>query len=285
MPFVRLGYKTIHYTDLRPKDADARETFIFTHGIGSSQNDFYAIAVMLQSHHFRCIIFDTTGAARSPYTQIEQSIESLGEDIVGILDALEVSKAIVVGHGLGSYVSFDECQIHYLLTMLLYSVVAAHLAAERNDRVVAAVLIGPIYLPNTSLQATFKKRVHTVEKNGMDAMANTLPNTDPAKDAPPLVRAFIRELLLAQDARGYISQCRVLINAKAPRYDKIAVPVLIIAGEEDHTAPLDTCEKLFEALGTEEKKFETLKEVGHCQCLEAADEVGRLIRAFYHEIQ
>jgi pimeloyl-ACP methyl ester carboxylesterase len=101
MPFLQLGYKRIHYSDLRPL-GELRETFIFTHGIGSSQDYFYAIALELQERHFRCIIFDTTGSARSPYTQIEQSVESLGEDVIGILDHLKVSKAIVVGHSLGS---------------------------------------------------------------------------------------------------------------------------------------------------------------------------------------
>lgn len=102
MPFLQLGYKRIHYTDLQPKDGKARETFICTHGLGSSQDYYYAIALGLQAHHFRCIIFDTTGAARSPYTQIEQSVESLSEDVIGIMDELKVTKAIVVGHSLGS---------------------------------------------------------------------------------------------------------------------------------------------------------------------------------------
>ena len=101
MPFLQLGYKRIHYTDLRPKDEEPLETFICMHGLGSSQDYYYAIASGLQSEKFRCIIFDTTGAGRSPYTQVEQSIESLSNDLIGILDALEVSKAIVVGHSMG----------------------------------------------------------------------------------------------------------------------------------------------------------------------------------------
>lgn len=118
----------------------------------------------------------------------------------------------------------------------------------------------------------------------MDAMANTLPYTAPAEGASPLVRAFIRELLLGQDPAGYISSCRVLINAKPPEYSKIAVPVLIIAGEEDKTAPLEGCQKMYDEMKTE-KKLEVLKGVGHWQCLESFEDVGKLIVSFYHEIQ
>jgi pimeloyl-ACP methyl ester carboxylesterase len=100
MPFLPIGYKRIHYTDLKPKK-EAHETLIFMHGLGSSQNYYQAVALGLQSHDFRCITFDTTGAGRSPYTYIEQSIQSLADDVIGILDALEVEKAIIVGHSMG----------------------------------------------------------------------------------------------------------------------------------------------------------------------------------------
>jgi pimeloyl-ACP methyl ester carboxylesterase len=100
MPFLEIAYKRIHYTDLKP-ERDARETLIFIHGLGSSQNYYQAVALGLQAHKFRCITFDTTGAGRSPYTYIEQSIQTLADDVIGILDALEVSKAIVVGHSMG----------------------------------------------------------------------------------------------------------------------------------------------------------------------------------------
>ena len=103
MPFLQIGYKKIHYTDLKP-EKDAREAFIFIHGLGSSQNYYHAVAIGLHAHNFRCITFDTTGAARSPYTQVEQSIQSLSDDVVEILDALEVPKAVVVGHSMGGYV-------------------------------------------------------------------------------------------------------------------------------------------------------------------------------------
>lgn len=100
MPFLQLGYKRIHYADLKP-EKEVRETFIFMHGLGSSQDYYHAVAQGLLVHGFRCIIFDNTGAGRSPYTYVEQSVETLGDDIIGILDALEVSKAVVVGHSMG----------------------------------------------------------------------------------------------------------------------------------------------------------------------------------------
>jgi pimeloyl-ACP methyl ester carboxylesterase len=104
MPFLTIDSKEIHYTDLKPEGKDVLETFIMMHGLGSSQNYYFAVADRLRENGFRCIIFDNTGAGRSPYSGEQSSIKSLGDDIIGILDALEVPKAVVVGHSMGGYV-------------------------------------------------------------------------------------------------------------------------------------------------------------------------------------
>lgn len=108
MPFLTIGYKRIHYADLKPQDGQARETFIFMHGLGSSQNYYTAVAQSLVASGFRCITFDNTGAGRSTYTFVEQSIETLSEDVIGVLDALNVKKAVFVGHSMGGYVSIHQ---------------------------------------------------------------------------------------------------------------------------------------------------------------------------------
>jgi pimeloyl-ACP methyl ester carboxylesterase len=108
MPFLDIGSKKIHYADLRPEGQEVRETFIFIHGLGSSQNYYYAVATGLLASGFRCILFDSPGAGRSPHTPGENSIASLSEDVVSILDAVGVAKAVVVGHSMGGCVAGDE---------------------------------------------------------------------------------------------------------------------------------------------------------------------------------
>lgn len=163
-------------------------------------------------------------------------------------------------------------------------IVGAHLAAERSDRIVAAVLIGPVY-PNENVVPVFEKRIETVEKEGMQAMADSIPQAAVGKKASPLVKAFIRELLLGQDPAGYVSNCRVIVNAKPPNYSKIGVPVLILAGAEDKSAPLEGCEKMFAEIGASSKRLEVMQGVGHWHCLEAFEEVVQVIQTFYHEMQ
>jgi pimeloyl-ACP methyl ester carboxylesterase len=168
--------------------------------------------------------------------------------------------------------------------LILDSIVGAHLAASQTSRVVAAILIGPVY-PSPSLRPIFEKRIQAVEKDGMQPMADSVPQAAVGARASPLVKAFIRELLLAQDPAGYISNCRVIVNAKAPKYGEISVPVLILAGSEDKSAPMEGCKKMFEEIGTGEKRLEVLGGVGHWHCLEAHEEVVEKIVGFYESMQ
>ncbi|KIW03023.1 uncharacterized protein PV09_05677 [Verruconis gallopava] len=265
MPFLTLGYKRIHYTDFRPEPGPARETFIFMHGLGSSQNYYVALVPGFVRDGFRCVVFDSTGAGRSPYTQIEQSVDSLAQDVIGVLDALGVGKAVVVGHSMGG-------------------IVAAHLATTWGDRVAATVWIGPVY-PTATVAETFARRIEVVRREGMEAMANTIPHAAVGSRATDVAKAMIRELLLGQTAQGYISHCRVIASARPPAYGEVQVPVLVVAGEEDKSAPLDAVKKMYDEIGTDEKRLVVMEGVGHWHCLEAPEAVGKCILDFYHEIQ
>lgn len=97
MPLITVGSKRLHYADWRQEgDKEERETFVCTHGLGSSQNYYAAVAQALVKDGFRCIAYDTTGAGRSPYTFDEQSVESMSQDVINLMDTLGISKAVHV---------------------------------------------------------------------------------------------------------------------------------------------------------------------------------------------
>jgi pimeloyl-ACP methyl ester carboxylesterase len=95
-----------------------------------------------------------------------------------------------------------------------------------------------------------------------------------------LQKAFIRELILGQDPAGYVSLCRVVSTATAPDYAAIKMPLLVIAGDEDKSAPLDGCKHIISHVSSSTKSLDVLSGVGHWHCIEASDEVGKLIVSF-----
>ncbi|KAF2083177.1 alpha/beta-hydrolase [Saccharata proteae CBS 121410] len=261
MPYLQLSYKRIHYTDHPPTNTTTpRATLILHHGLGSSQNYYAALIPHLTSLSYRCIAFDTTGAARSPHTQIEQSIPSLAADVLALLAHFAIPRAVIVGHSMGA-------------------MVASHLCATHPEKFLAAVLIGPVH-PGPEIAAAFQKRIQLVTEQGMEAMANTVPSSATAASASPLARAWIREVLLAQDKWGYVSNCNVIANAQPPRYADVRCPVLVLHGDEDKSAPMERAEIVLRELGSGEKRLEVLPETGHWHCVERPGECGRLMGEF-----
>lgn len=111
-------------------------------------------------------------------------------------------------------------------------------------------------------------------------MANTIPFAAVGSRSSALQKAFIRELLLGQDPKGYATLCRAIASAKASDYAAIKGPFLLIAGEEDKSASMEGCQHIFDHVSSQSKSLEVLKGVGHWHCIEAGDEVGGLIATF-----
>ncbi|KAJ6021809.1 Alpha/beta hydrolase fold-1 [Penicillium herquei] len=261
MPFVQANTHRLHYTDSHPTGpADANGlTFIFIHGLGSSENYYFAVLPHLTSKH-RCITIDTYGSARSTYTNDTISIPGIAADVIGVLDALNIPKAVVVGHSMGG------------LTV-------TEIGSRYPDRVVGVVAIGPTH-PSEMLGSVMGKRAETVLEAGMEPMADSIPSAAVGSRSTPLHKAFIRELLLGQDPKGYAALCRALSTAQPANYAAVQAPFLLLAGEEDKSAPMAGCQHIFEHVSSKSKSLEVLKGVGHWHCIEAPDEVGSLIAKF-----
>lgn len=122
--------------------------------------------------------------------------------------------------------------------------------------------------------------------DGLEGLAGTIPTAATGKKSTPLHHAFIRSLILGTSPEGYMSLCRVISTAKQPKYESITVPLLILAGEDDKTAPLESSEAILKCYGTSQtgKRIQKVAGVGHWHCVEASDDVGRLIAPFLKTI-
>jgi pimeloyl-ACP methyl ester carboxylesterase len=144
MPYITVNQKRLNYADSHPEGAPSGgHTFVFIHGLGSSQNYFFAILPHLTANH-RCVTIDTYGSGRSRFTGLQQNVESIANDTVKLMDGLKIAKAIVVGHSMGG-------------------TTALHLAAQYSERVVAVVAIGPVP-PTACTGEIFETRIQVVSE-------------------------------------------------------------------------------------------------------------------------
>ncbi|KAL4749676.1 hypothetical protein BDW72DRAFT_204558 [Aspergillus terricola var. indicus] len=261
MPFVSVNNHQLHYADSHPNGAPANGlTFFFIHGLGSSQNYYFPLLPHLTPQH-RCITADTYGSGRSTYTGQSVSIASIADDVIGVLDALNIRQAVLVGHSMGGLV----------VTLL---------GAEHADRVKGIVAIGPTH-PSETLTSVMQKRSATAAEGGMESLADSIPYQATGSAASPLASSFIRELVLGQNPKGYAALCQAIANAPTIDYSAIKVPFLLIAGEEDKSASLEGCRYIFDRVSSENKKMEVLPQVGHWHCIEVPDTVGKAIAGFF----
>jgi len=148
MPFATLRGRSLHYTTYPPTSkSPSGVSIILVHGLGSTQNYYGPILPFLSAHN--CITFDNYGAGRSKYladTHPETSINDIAKDVLGLLDHLNIDKAIVVGYSMGGMVP---------------TTIAA--SEEGKARVVAGVCIGPVH-PSPAVAGVFQKRIETVKE-------------------------------------------------------------------------------------------------------------------------
>ena len=125
-----------------------------------------------------------------------------------------------------------------------------------------------------------------IQIEGLENLAVTVSTTATGTLAGPFQQAFIRTLILSTSNEGYMSLCRVIAEAKKPNYAEIKVPLLIIAGADDKTAPVSAAEAILYTYGTQnsDKKIEVLSGVGHWHCIEAPVDVERLVKGFILDV-
>ncbi|KAF4636699.1 hypothetical protein G7Y89_g1385 [Cudoniella acicularis] len=259
MPFMPIGPKSsprnVFYTDDAQTGTGPSLTTVFIHGLGSS-SCFYKPIVPALLAFTRCIALDTSGSGLSKLTSSAEAIHKIAEDVICLIEELKIQGTVtLVGHSMGG-------------------IVASYIAANYRNITASVVLLGPVQ-PTLALAEVFTKRIETVKNDGLEALANTIPTAATGSKSSSLHHAFIRSLILSTPQRGYTALCKAISNADPPNYPRIKVPLLLIAGAEDKTSPLESSKAILNAYGTsaEWKRIEVLEGVGHWHCIEAPEEV------------
>ncbi|KAI5780857.1 Alpha/Beta hydrolase protein [Geopyxis carbonaria] len=270
MPFTTLPSATVHYSDLTTASngghsvtptpaAPTGATLVFIHGLGSSQNFYLPLLPHLPAAT-RCILLDTPGAARSPLPATAPTVSSLASTVWELLDHLSITSPVtVVGHSMGC-------------------LVALHAAQQRPTAVERLVLFGPVY-PSPALAGVFAARIGTVREKGMESMANVIPAAATGAGCGALERALIRELLMGQEVEGYAALCNAIATSTVGELEKVQACVLVVAGSEDKSAPLEGCQRLVGELGAN-TELRILEGCGHWHVVEMAAQCGQAVHEF-----
>jgi 3-oxoadipate enol-lactonase len=216
MPFVSINNMKIHYEWAGPEQAPV---LVFSNGLGTTMR-MWEPQLEAFSKHFRVLRCDTRGHGQSGVTRGPYTIEQLGRDIVGLLDALRVERAHFCGLSMGG-----------MIGMFL----GLH-AAERLHKLVLCSTAARI-----GTNETWNTRIQSVQNGGMKAVSRAVFErwlTDGYRAAHPEESQSVLAMLESANTEGYIACCGALRDADfRSEIGKIGIPCLAVAGTQDLTSP------------------------------------------------
>ena len=214
MPMIAANQTNLYY-----ELAGQGQPLVFIHGLGSSTLDWEG-QVSQFSRSYQVITVDLRGHGRSAKPLGPYHIPMFAADLAGLLQALGVAAAHIVGLSLGGAVAFQFALDHPSLVKTL-----------------TIVNSGPS-LGGTPAQAEqeIARRVGIVQQLGMRGMGQALsPNLFPGPEQAALRETFV-ERWAENDPSAYIEATRSLLGWDVTaRLGAIACPVLVIASDQDYT--------------------------------------------------
>ncbi len=214
MPQVKVNGINLYY-----EIHGAGEPLLFIHGLGSSTRDWEA-QVPEFSKNYRVITFDLRGHGQSDKPAGPYSMEMFASDTAGLLQALEVGPAHVVGISLGGGVAFQLALDHPELVKTLVIVNSAPATGASA----------------TEAQKEIESRIGIVRQLGMRQMGQVLsPRLFPKEQHAQLRETFV-ERWAENDPDAYVES----LLAMAPwnvmdRIGSIRCPTLVIAADQDYS--------------------------------------------------
>ena len=202
--------------------------------------------------HFRVLTYDHPGHGSSRLCESPCTVESLGRELLRLLDELGLDRVSHVGVSLGGMVGMA----------------VALAAPERVERLVLACTSAYVGPPEG-----WAERAASVRAEGMEAIADTVVGrwfTPEFARAEPETVARFRSLLVATPPEGYARCCEAVGAWDArERISGMTAPALVIAGAEDRATPVAHAEVL--ASRIPDARLVVLERAAHLANVERAD--------------
>jgi 3-oxoadipate enol-lactonase/4-carboxymuconolactone decarboxylase len=216
MPFIAANSVRLFY---RLEGNPELPAIVLSHSIGTDLG-MWELQVADLLPHFQVLRYDTRGHGASDAPAGEYSVEQLGHDALGLLDALKLRKVFFCGLSMGG-------------------AVGQWLALHASGRLHALVLANTS--PRFGTPQAWNDRIAAVKKSGMVAIVDMALqrffSAEPLAQKNPHVENA-RSVLLGTDPVGYTGCCAALRDFDS-RDDvaRIEIPTLVITGDKDVSTP------------------------------------------------
>jgi len=267
MPLATVGGRRLHY---ETHGEHAGTPLVLVMGVGGSCRGWLPFQVPAFSKQRRVIIYDHRGVAASEDDGTAFTVADLAADLRGLLDALDVERADVLGAFLGG-------------------MVAQQLGLEHPERVGRLALVGTYARPDRKrrlLLEQWKEMARADESQDL-LMRNRLLWTlrDETLDDAELVDGmieFFRRDGPALPTEVFVRQCDACLGHDVhDRLPELRTPTLVVCGERDQLTPVRLHRELDERLP--DGRLVVLPHAGHLVEVETADRFNHVVEQFLDE--
>jgi pimeloyl-ACP methyl ester carboxylesterase len=239
---------------------------------GTSQSlGFWAETAPIWASHYRVITYDLRGMGGSERGSVPISVASLAADALGLLEALQVDRAHVLGYSLGS-------------------AVAQEVALSAPDRVASLVLYCTWARADGFQRAVITGLSHPWRTGDLDAALGALGIAfSPQLLDSPEFGGLIEQLLpLFPNTEAQIRTCAEqwdadLAHDTLDRLGQITAPTLVIAGEQDLLTPPWHGRQVADAITGARYELFTGPGSSHALGVERAEEFLPMVQGFLAE--
>ena len=255
MPLIRVNDVELFYDLTGP---DGAPVVAFSNSIGTTL-EMWDRQLPALCDRYRCLRYDTRGHGRSPVLDRPVTLDDLADDLAGLLDALGIERAHIVGLSLGG-------------------MTAQAFGARQPERAESLTLMAT----SAHLPHGWNERAATVRAHGMGAVVDAVLArwfTPAFAAAHPEAVAPLRARFLQNDPRGYAACCEAIRDMDLrPSHAAIRAPTLIVAGADDPATPVAMMEDIRARIPGAE--LVVLPRAAHILAVERADAVNRHLAAF-----
>lgn len=265
MPKAQANGISLYYETHGEDDAPA---LLLINGVGQWHEAWWRNVDSL-AEHFRVVIFDLRGIGDSDKPNIPYTLDMLADDALGLLDALNISQAHVLGHSLGGGI-------------------ALFMGRRQPQRIRKMVLISTLY---------WGPKVTMPSARAMQALQDR--SGDPMELVKRGIRIAAAEGFEERDPEGFQKLIELRFNSQQTpelylrhsgaglpyfQFDHITDftppgPVLLMAGEFDEVAPPANSQAIAQAWG-ERAQMVIIQGAGHLCTIEKAPVVNQQVISF-----
>lgn len=234
------------------------EPILFIHGFPLSR-ELWRPMVEPFADRFTLVMPDLRGMGDSEATP-DATIADYSDDLAGLLDAIgERRPAAIIGLSMGGYVAFEFYRRH-------------------RDRVRAMVLADTRAEADTPEAS--KTRLETAEKvmrDGSGVVADAMAPKLFAKSASTVLVESWRRIMTATKPMGVAAALKAMASRpdSTPTLKEIAVPTLIVVGEEDAITPPPLARAMH--AGIAGSRIRMIPECGHMPPVERPEAFARAV--------